>query len=425
MSLLSRTRGRPGVPRRSRSSGPARGGPSPGSPPPARPGRGTTRRGEAGRSGSGRAARRPSRRAPGGGRPRTARTGRGRRGARPRPRSRRSGVPPAAPEGATPPPVRPGPRTSIDRVVRHGRARPVPRHEQDGGDAEGEAADVREERDPAAGLWLEEREAAVPDLEPDPDEQEPEGRDLPDEDDPEGDERQHAGAWEEHEVRAENARDRAARSDVRDARPRTGGEVERDDRLEGHGGDAGREVPGEEPDRADRVLDVVSEDPEEEHVPEDVLPARVHEHAGEDALVPRQGMEARRQVARPLYRARVEAVAGDVDVDAGARKLPEPDQEARDDQADGDVREASGGDVVLEWNHCRASRTRSATASSSMPCPLTSARISSAVGFCPSFHSSRSSEPASRLANHALPKRSRRCARNCASNAHARRYSEQ
>ena len=33
---------------------------------------------------------------------------------------------------------------------------------------------------------------------------------------------------------------------------------------------------------AERVLDVVAEDPEEEHVAEEVLPAAVHEHRRED-----------------------------------------------------------------------------------------------------------------------------------------------
>ena len=56
-------------------------------------------------------------------------------------------------------------------------------------------------------------------------------------------------------------------------------------------------------------------------LPEDVLPARVHEHPGEDALVPRQRVddERHRHVARAADRARVVAVAEDVDVDARAR----------------------------------------------------------------------------------------------------------
>ena len=52
-------------------------------------------------------------------------------------------------------------------------------------------------------------------------------------------------------------------------------------RLRERGGEAGREVEDEEADAAHHVLDVVAEDPEEEHVPEQVQPARVQEHAGE------------------------------------------------------------------------------------------------------------------------------------------------
>ena len=71
-------------------------------------------------------------------------------------------------------------------------------------------------------------------------------------------------------------------------------EPERHRRLRGHRRDARGEVPDEEPHAAERVLDVVAEDPEEEHVEPDVLPARVHEHPGEDALVPGERMHVER-----------------------------------------------------------------------------------------------------------------------------------
>jgi hypothetical protein len=71
-----------------------------------------------------------------------------------------------------------------------------------------------------------------------------------------------------------------------------------------------------------------------------------------------------------------------------------------------------------------ASRIRSATASSSIVWPETSRSSSSALCFCPSAQSSRSSEPACRLPNQSFPNVSRRYARSCASKAHARKYSE-
>jgi hypothetical protein len=55
-----------------------------------------------------------------------------------------------------------------------------------------------------------------------------------------------------------------------------------------------------------------------------------------------------------------------------------------------------------------ASLIRSAIDCSSIRCPVTSSRISSAVGFCPSDQSSRNRPPASRRVNHAVPNFSRR-----------------
>ena len=64
-------------------------------------------------------------------------------------------------------------------------------------------------------------------------------------------------------------------------------------RLERRRREARSDVPDEEAHLAERVLDVVAEDPEEEHVAEDVLPARVHEHRREHALVPGSGFGTR------------------------------------------------------------------------------------------------------------------------------------
>src|SRR5438094_7802328 len=90
----------------------------------------------------------------------------------------------------------------------------------------------------------------------------------------------------------------------------------RDERLQRRGGEPGGEVPEQEPDPAERILDVVAEDPEEEHVAEDVEPACVHEHRRERALPPGQVMAEDvpadlDRTARPLDGAWVVAVLGD------------------------------------------------------------------------------------------------------------------
>ena len=72
-----------------------------------------------------------------------------------------------------------------------------------------------------------------------------------------------------HEVRAEDARDRAGRAEVRDVRARPA-KLQRDDRLQRGRGVAGEQVEDEVAEPAERVLDVVAEDPEEEHVAAEV-----------------------------------------------------------------------------------------------------------------------------------------------------------
>ena len=67
------------------------------------------------------------------------------------------------------------------------------------------------------------------------------------------------------------------------------------------------------------------------------------------------------------------------------------------------------------------SRIRSATDAISSLAPVTSWSSSSALGPCPSDHSSRSRSPASRRANQSFPSSLRRKSRNWASNAHERR----
>src|SRR5204862_3641280 len=80
---------------------------------------------------------------------------------------------------------------------------------------EREAADVREDRDAARLVRMRDPDAALPRLQRDPDPQEPHRRDLAE--DEEEDEGQHTRPRQEDEVRAEDAGDRPAGADVRNA----------------------------------------------------------------------------------------------------------------------------------------------------------------------------------------------------------------
>src|SRR5207245_11791618 len=100
-------------------------------------------------------------------------------------------------------------------ITRPGRA--PDRDERHGCQAEQKAADGGEERDAAAGLRVQDLEAALPELEQEPDAEEPDRRDLPDEDEEEDERGEDARPRQEQQVGAEHAGDRTARADVRDA----------------------------------------------------------------------------------------------------------------------------------------------------------------------------------------------------------------
>src|SRR5688572_17329787 len=123
--------------------------------------------------------------------------------------------------------------TSVGRLQR-----PALLDELDEGEAEHEAPDVREEGDAAALLRVGERDAAVDQLEDEPDAEEQHRGHLAQD---EEDDRQHLRAREEQQVGAQHGRDGAARADVRDRRLRVAREAERDERLQGRR----RESPGE------------------------------------------------------------------------------------------------------------------------------------------------------------------------------------
>ncbi len=109
----------------------------------------------------------------------------------------------------------------------------------------------------------------------------------------------------------------------------------------------GHEVEGEVPSVPEDVLDVVAEDVEVEHVPDDVEPAAVKEHRGED------GQDLRRVVRDMLE----EPVGDDrPGVDEIRELLPEgdlveEDKDVRGDQEIVDDRNARGRDRVLQRDY--------------------------------------------------------------------------
>src|SRR6266487_2931240 len=87
-------------------------------------------------------------------------------------------------------------------VLRHQRA--ADRHEPDGQHSEEEAADVREEGNASAGLGLHDREAALPELEHEPQAEKEDSRQLLEEDEDEEDRRQGACVRQEDEIGPED-----------------------------------------------------------------------------------------------------------------------------------------------------------------------------------------------------------------------------
>src|SRR5437870_3557449 len=173
---------------------------------------------------------------------------------------------------------------------------------------------------------------------------------------------QYSRAWKEQEIRPEHGGECPAGADVRDAGVRGAAELQRHERLQRGCGESADEIPEQEPDLAQSVLDVVPEDPKEEHVPEDVDPACVHEHRAEQRLDELVVM-ARDPKARTVYLARVIAPVDHFLVYALA-ELPQPNEGVGDDDADRDDGRRPRRDVVLERQHegrrLRHQRTTSA-----------------------------------------------------------------
>ena len=188
----------------------------------------------------------------------------------------------------------------MKRAVRGGRhsAEPArPQHEQqhDPGD---EPADMGPERDTAAALAQQPARqlCGKPQAEHDPGRH----RDDPQENDHQH-QHMHIGIGVDQQIGAEHAGNCSARAEHRDGRARVG------ERLAQRRGDAARQIEQQVADVPEHILDIVPEDPQEQHVAADMQPARVEEHAGEDR---RPGRQPTGASARPAAAPRRTAPPG-------------------------------------------------------------------------------------------------------------------
>jgi 4-nitrophenyl phosphatase len=168
--------------------------------------------------------------------------------------------------------ARPG--ASAEPLVQE-RAAPAAAERHDQEESRDEAADVREDGDPAGSLALvpADRGQELAD-EPQPDD-DPRGSADGEEEEPQRKKGEDPRAGPQHDVRAEHAGDRTGRADDRQRRVEVGGDE--DERRD----DAADEVEDQEAYSAESIFDVVPEDPEEQHVESQVEDVRVHEHRRE------------------------------------------------------------------------------------------------------------------------------------------------
>ena len=159
--------------------------------------------------------------------------------------------------------------------------------------ADDEAADVGEERHAATVLDRAQVGQPVDELEDEPEPEDDHGRHVDQlVEEAEEDERGHPRPREEHEVRAQRRGDGPRGPDRRDRRGR----------LDGHLAQAGQraaeQVEAQEAGPPEPILDVVPEDPQVEHVAEQVEPAAVQELAGHQ----RRGLTRQVVAAGPMPR---------------------------------------------------------------------------------------------------------------------------
>jgi len=91
------------------------------------------------------------------------------------------------------------------------------------------------------------------------------------------------------------------------------------------------------------VLDVVAEDPEEEHVPKEVRPASMEEDARDESVVPRPSENPARYYS--------ETVEREKEVVVSTHRLPDEDHEAGDDDTIIDHRSDPCRIIVPYWQH--------------------------------------------------------------------------
>src|SRR5438093_1235264 len=227
-----------------------------------------------------------------------------------------------------------------------------PADEQPDDHAEDEPADVLEQGDASAGMADPERSEAVDQLEDEPEAEDDDGGDLEElVEEHEEHDRQDPCPWVQHEVGAEDRGDRARGPD--DGRRR--GRVDED--LAGRGGETAEQVESDEAGPPEPILDVVAEDPQVEHVADQVDPAAVQEHARDDRdeLV-RQAIqvarrEGRREVTRDERPVVEQALEGRVAPGRLRSELVAEGDHAEDDQPDRHDRKSPRRVGVAEGDH--------------------------------------------------------------------------
>src|SRR5262245_27938905 len=214
-------------------------------------------------------------------------------------------------------------------------------------EAEYETSDVGEERDPfAIGVRCEQTEVRLDQLVEEPEAEEDVGGNPHE---PNHDEREYARSRIEHEVRAEHRGDRAGGAQVRSVcvGSRAGEQCHRG--LRHHRDEAAGEVEQKVANRPESVLDILPEDRQEEHVPEDVVPTAVHEHRRDPADPRRQ-----RPTARVVDRAWIEGAVGDGRVQV-RQLIEDPHREVRDNKRDVDEREIACWETIRQRKHAQQS----------------------------------------------------------------------
>jgi hypothetical protein len=215
-----------------------------------------------------------------------------------------------------------------------------------------EAADMREEGDAAFARG---RQHAANDLHQEPDAERDKRRHMHDRDEhAEENQRAHGGVRMQQHIGAEHTGDGAARAHHGNGRARV-------DRALHHGrSDPAQEIEDEVARVAHGVLDIVAEDPEEQHVHPEMHEAAMHEHRGEHGGPARYDRERRNHLAvteQPcgyhpeLHDRRLAAIVA-------KRKLPKKDENAGPDQRPGDDRLDLARIVVGDRKHGRSGFAR-------------------------------------------------------------------